>query len=294
MHVMARAAAHGTSGGLSESGSRSNRVSVAPAGMELGIESEVELITRWQAHGDVDALRTLVVTYKRRVEAIAHRYKRYPVEWEDLIGEGYVGLLVAINRFDTARQGVRLMTYASFWIRAYMARYIAASWGGGKTGVGITRAKTLFKLRRESSRLAYQQVLDEVAHESCCESFRLSPKSLRSLLDVMSLQEFSLDAGVGEVLPSADDPASEVECAQVHEFCSRAVRAVLGVLNERELLVVSERYLNEDSATLASLGARLGVTRERVRQIEQSALRKLQAAVGRSGLSLEAFREAVL
>lgn len=255
---------------------------------------ELELIARWQVLGDLDALRRLVEACKQRVEAIAIRYRRYPVEWDDLVGEGYVGLLVAINKFDTSRQGVRLMTYASFWIRAFMARYIAASWGGGKTGIGITRAKRLFKLRKESSRLASQQVLDEVARESCCRCFSISPRALGTLLDVLSLQEFSLDACTGQTIPSPHDPVSEVESAQTRELCSRAVRDVLGVLSERELLVISERYLHEDTASLATLGARLGVTRERVRQIERSALRKLLAAVNRAGLSRDDFREAVL
>jgi RNA polymerase sigma-32 factor len=186
------------------------------------------------------------------------------------------------------------MTYASFWIRACMVKYIAASWGGGKTGIGITRVKTLFKLRRENSRLASQQVFADDANRSCCQAFRISPKALRSLLDIMSLQELPLDAGWGEVISSAHDPASEVESAQVHEFCSRAIAETFGVLNQREMLVVSERYLNDVPSTFASLGSRLGITRERVRQIEKSALRKLRSVIGRSGLSREAFREAVL
>jgi RNA polymerase sigma-32 factor len=225
-----------------------------------------------------------------RVAYIARRYRHYPVAHEDLVGEGYVGLLTAIDRFDRSH-GVRLMTYASFWIRAQMMRYITADWGHGKTGIGITRTKAFFRLRRERARCEMREMDEETTLRSLSRSFGLSETSTRRLIEALDVTEFSMDAGSpdGErsngCLELADDllPDVMLEGERRDALFSRLVEDALGVLDEREVFIIEERYARDDPESLANLGRCLGISRERVRQIERGALGKMSRQIASSG-----------
>jgi len=267
----------------------------------LDPELEARLICLWQDEKDGDALEALVQACMPRVEYIARRYRHYPVDHEDLVSEGYVGLLMAIDRFDR-KHGVRLMTYASFWIRAQMMRYITADWGHGKTGIGITRTKAFFRLRRERARCEMREMEEGTMVQSLSRSFGLSETSTRRLLEALDVTEFSMDAGsldergeaclelvVDELLPDM-----MLEGERRDALFSRLVGDALGVLDEREVFVIEERYAKDDPESLANLGRCLGISRERVRQIERGALRKMSHRIestGHAGSELVAMVE---
>jgi RNA polymerase sigma-32 factor len=256
-------------------------------------EVEAHLICRWQDEGDARALEALVRACLPRVEYIARRYRHYPVDHEDLVGEGYVGLLTAIDRFDRSH-GVRLMTYASFWIRAQMMRYITADWGHGKTGIGITRTKAFFRLRRERARCEMREMDEETMLRSLSRSFGLSETSTRRLLEALDVTEFSMDAGSpdserndGCLELAVDDllPDVMLEGERRDALFSRLVGEALGVLDEREVFIIEERYAKDDPESLANLGRCLGISRERVRQIERGALRKMSQLIESTGFA---------
>lgn len=258
------------------------------------VENELELVARYQDHGDRQALARLVDACLPRVESLARRYRHYPVAREDLAGEGYVGLLTAINRFDRTR-GVRLITYATYWIRAYMVRHIANSWGYGKTGMGITRTKVFFKLRRENARCRATMTDEDERVRSLAATFALSEKSIRRLLDALEVREFSMEAhaeaagrsevgfGIAADLEPPDGPLDHVECETLF---ARVLGEALGVLDEREVFILKKRYGKEPAPTFAQLGRELGLSRERVRQIEGKALAKMKKRLIASGFTL--------
>jgi RNA polymerase sigma-32 factor len=264
-----------------------------PRGGILEQQEEVELVLRYRATGDRRALARLVEACLPRVEAVAYRYRHYPVERCDLVGEGHVGLITAIDRFDP-RRGVRLVTYATYWIRAYMVKYVASSWGYGKTGMGVTRTKVFFKIRRERARAESMRMDEDELLGSLCETFDLSPRSVRRLLAALDVREYSMEARaeasgrseVGYDLPSGDEgPEERISELERRELFTGLVTEALATLDERQRFVVTQRYCTEPAPTFAELGRRLGLSRERVRQIESAALERMARHVGRSGFT---------
>ena len=256
-------------------------------------ELETHLIGLWQDENDASALDALVRACLPRVELIARRYRHYPVEHEDLVAEGHLGLLKAISRFDR-RHGVRLMTYASFWIRAQMMKYITADWGHGKTGIGITRTKTFFRLRRERARCEIREMDEEAMIRSLSLAFALSETSTRRLLDALDVCEFSMDAGTvnSEWHNTSFDvavedylPDSILENERRDALFSRLIGDALVMLDEREAFVIEQRYAGDEPESFANLGRHLGISRERVRQIQSGALRKMSSCIERSGFA---------
>jgi RNA polymerase sigma-32 factor len=254
---------------------------------------ELCLLRRWQAHGDEGARARLVEANMRHVVSIAARFRRYPVHYGDLLSEGSLGLVIAIDRFDPDK-GVRLVTYASYWIRAFMFQAVIREWRRGKTGLGMTRSKTFFRIRRL---LATQLALhggagpdvDEMAAE-----LEVSAESMREMLDHIDVRDLSLDAdGDGDrsqslherVPDDAPGPEALASSLESRDMARHMIERALSCLDERERLVASQRLMQEEPRTLAELGERMGVSRERARQIEVRARQKLDRALRREGLS---------
>ena len=267
---------------------------------KLSAAEERELLARWRVRGDECARHRLIECNMRHVIAIARRYRRYPVAFGDLVSEGSLGLVIAVDRFDLTKD-VRLVTYASYWIRAYVFQAIIKEWKRGKTGLGMTRSKTFFKIRRLlASQIAQYGErgpnLSEMAQE-----LGVSVSSLRDMLDYLETHDVSLDGdwnGDGEKpgrmhermsdgRPCPETLTSGAEYRSVmHDVIERALRC----LDERERLVASSRLMEEEPRTLAELGRSMGVSRERARQIEVRARQKLGRALQREGLSESSLR----
>lgn len=252
-------------------------------------EEEHLLAMRWKEDHDLDALHDITRAHMRLVISMAGKFRYFGLSMADLIQEGHVGLLEAAARFDPSRK-VRFSTYASWWIRASMQDYILRNWSIVRGGTSSTQKALFFNLRRLRARL---QKLggDEPAEEV----YRKVAKTLRVPMAEVSRMDMRLaggDTSLNAKLNSdseterieflvSDDPAPDQVVSETIDGERRALwlNQALDTLNGRELKIVRERRLSEDGATLESLGASLGISKERVRQIESRALEKLRNAL---------------
>jgi RNA polymerase sigma-32 factor len=255
----------------------------------LDPQEEYVLARRWREAGDRDAAHRLIISHLRLVAKIARGYRGYGLPTADLISEGQVGLLQAVERFEPER-GFRFSTYAVWWIKAAIQEFILRSWSLVKMGTTANHKKLFFNLRKAKSRIS---VLDE--GDMRPDQVKLIAKRLgvteRAVIDMNRRLggDASLNDAIREDRDSTewqdwlvgDSPDQETTLAAKEEFDNRrnALSVVLGALNARARRIFESRRLTEDPMTLAELADEFGVSRERVRQIEARAFEKVQEAV---------------
>jgi RNA polymerase sigma-32 factor len=255
-------------------------------------EEEHELALRWRDERDQAALDRLTAAHMRLVIAIAARFRNFGLNMGDLIQEGHVGLLEAAARFEPARD-VRFSTYATWWIRASIQDYILRNWSIVRGGTSSSQKALFFNLRRLRARLA--QTSDQrprrVIFSEIATALGVSVADVETMDSRLGAPDTSLNAPLHEsdsesssnrqdfLVDSVPLPDETVGDHIDTERRLNWLHSALRVLNERELRIVSERRLNEDGATLESLGESLGISKERVRQIENRALEKLREAL---------------
>ena len=249
---------------------------------KLSREEEHELALRAR-DGDQDATDRLVEANLRYVVAIGLQYRRYGVTLGDLIAEGSVGLVTAVRKFDPHR-GTRFVTYAGYWIRAFVLEAVVRSSTMIGAGSGPFRSKLFFRLRRERARLSNLIADPEELIATLAAEFDTSSEKMTELLRRLDQREISLDAPayhdsdatLVEMLPGAAEPQDVMVARQRRQSgIELRLEGALSVLDDRERLIVEKRILSDDSASLASLGRELGVSRERARQLEARAKKKL-------------------
>lgn len=256
---------------------------------KLDREQELVLTRRWVVDQSPDAADELVRAHLRYVVAIALKYRRYGVPLSELIAEGNFGLAHALKKFEPER-GNRFVTYAAYWIRAYVLNYVIRSWSLVGVGSGALRSKLFFKLRRERVRVMNLIGDQEQANQVLAEQFNVSPTQIASMLRRLETRDLSLDGKVFDDSSTslvdtlvAPDPDQEDDFVsdQRQTVVKRTVRNALGSLDKRERFIVEHRLLAdaEDELSLAELGRRLGVSRERARQLEERAKRKLKLRI---------------
>jgi RNA polymerase sigma-32 factor len=250
----------------------------------LTSEEQHDLAVRYHEEGDVDAARQLITANLRLVVKIAYDYRRAYRNLLDLVQEGNIGLMQAVKKYDPYR-GVKLSSYAAWWIRAYILRFVLNNWRLVKVGTTQAQRKLFFNLQKEKARLAAMGV--EATPERIAERLDVTPKEVASMDRRLSGGEVSLDAPVGssegrpvsrvDLLPGRGSSIDDVLASEqiddrlrekIHEFGSR--------LKDKEKKIFDERLLAEDPRTLQELGTEFGVSRERVRQIEKRLLQKLR------------------
>lgn len=233
--------------------------------------------------GDQDAADRLVEANLRYVIAIALQYRRYGVTLGDLIAEGSVGLVTAVRKFDPHR-GTRFVTYAGYWIRAFVLEAVVRSSTMIGAGSGPFRSKLFFRLRRERARLSNLIADPDELNEKLAAEFDTTPKKMAELLRRLDQREISLDAPayndseatLVELLPGNAEPQDQVVARRRRQSgIQTRLAGALSILDDRERLIVEKRILSDDSASLAALGRELGVSRERARQLEARAKKKL-------------------
>ena len=250
---------------------------------------EYMLAKRWREHGDRDAAHKLVSSHLRLVTKIASGYRGYGLPISEVISEGNVGLLQAVERFEPEK-GFRLSTYATWWIKAAIQEYILRSWSLVRMGTTANQKKLFFNLRKAKSKIS---VLDE--GDMRPDQVKLIAKRLGvTETDVIDMNrrlggDASLNATIREDVDSGEwqdwlmdeSPDQETTLAASEEFDNRrrALADALGVLDGRDRRIFEGRRLAEDPITLAELANELGVSRERVRQLEVRAFEKVQKAV---------------
>lgn len=249
---------------------------------KLSREEEHKLAIRVR-EGDQDAADKLVEANLRYVIAIGLQYRRYGVTLGDLIAEGSVGLVTAVRKFDPYR-GTRFVTYAGYWIRAFVLEAVVRSSTMVGAGSGPFRSKLFFRLRRERARLSNLIADPEELIAQLASDFDTTPEKMAGLLRRLDQREISLDgpayhdseATLVEMLPGTAEPQDLiVERRRRQSGIELRLEGALSVLDDRERLIVEKRILSDDAASLASLGRELGVSRERARQLEARAKKKL-------------------
>jgi len=267
---------------MQSSGSLDRYIQQVRAIPKLSREEEHELALRLR-RGDQDAADRLVEANLRYVIAIGLQYRRYGVPLGDLIAEGSVGLVTAVRKFDPDR-GTRFVTYAGYWIRAFVLEAVVRSSTMVGAGSGPFRSKLFFRLRRERARLSNLIADPEELIETLAAEFDTSSAKMTELLRRLDQREVSLDAPayhdsdatLVDMLPAATEPQDViVERHRRQSGIHRRLEGALSVLDERERLIVERRILSDDSASLAAIGRELGVSRERARQLEARAKKKL-------------------
>jgi RNA polymerase sigma-32 factor len=255
----------------------------------LDRHEEFMLAKRWCEHGDGDAAHKLVTSHLRLVAKIARGYRGYGLPIADVISEGHVGLMQALERFEPER-GFRFATYAVWWIKAAIQGYILRSWSLVKMATTANRRKLFFHLREAKSKIS---VLDE--GDMRPDQVTLIAKRLGvTEQDVIDMnRRLGGDASLNNTIREDGDPAEwqdwlmdespdqETTLAASEELDNRrkALSDALGLLKDRDRRIFEGRRLAEDPITLAELADEFGVSRERVRQIEVRAFEKVQKVV---------------
>jgi RNA polymerase sigma-32 factor len=251
-------------------------------------EEEYVLAVRWRERGDSAAAQQLVASHLRLVAKVAMGYRWYGVPIEDLISEGSIGLVRAVNRFDPGR-GVRLSTYARWWIRASIHDYILRSWSLVKMGTTAHQKRLFFNLGREKSRISALQDGDLYADQvaAIANGLGVAEREVvemnRRLAGDVSLNEpLNDDGDDGErqdrLIDENCDQEERVAMRQDREMQKRALVAGLAVLNERERRIFEARRLVKPPLRLEELAQKFRISRERVRQIEVRAFQRVQKA----------------
>jgi RNA polymerase sigma-32 factor len=246
-------------------------------------EEEHELAVRWREQGDLEAARQLVLANLRLVVKIALEYRRSWTNLLDLIQEGNVGLLQAVQRFD-AYQGVKLASYAAYWIRAYILKYLIDNIRLVRLGSSRAERKLFFRLNREKRELERRGF--EVEPKLLAERLEVTERDVEQMERRLAETDLSLDAPLladepertlGDVVAadgeSAEEQVGEEELRSV--FVSK-VREWASGLEPRERRIIEERILREEPRTLQELGDEFGITRERVRQVEARLVKRLR------------------
>jgi RNA polymerase sigma-32 factor len=246
-------------------------------------EVEHELSVRALA-GDTEAAHRLVEANLRFVVAVALQYRRYGIPLGELIAEGSLGLMLAVRKFDPSR-GTRFVTYAGYWIRAYVLDLVVKSSSMVGGGSGPLRSKLFFRLRRERARVANTQHDQERVIEELAQRFDVDPERMSRMLRQLDAKDVSLDASAHDdshvtMLDMLRDDARSQEDALVADEqqsgLSSQLDSALHALDRRERFIVEKRIMSDEEMSLAELGRKLGVSRERARQIEARAKLKLR------------------
>ena len=252
---------------------------------------EASLARRWREQNDEVALHELTTAYMRLVIAMASKFRHYGLPMADLVSEGNVGLMQAAARFEPERE-VRFSTYASWWIRSSIQDYVLRNWSIVRTGTTSAQKSLFFKLRRLRARIADtgDGIMSVENREWVANHLGVPVRDVETMASRLSGSARSLNAplpidGDGEWQDMIADEAAIPEQLVMaeHDTARRRkwIAEALKTLNPREMHIISKRRLAEESMTLEALGEELGVSKERVRQIEHQALGKLRKALER-------------
>lgn len=257
----------------------------------LARDLEFDLARRWREDGDEEALHEMVRSYMRLVVSTATRFRNYGLPMGDLVQEGNVGLMQAAARFEPERE-IRFSTYATWWIRSAMQDYVLRNWSIVRTGTTAAQKSLFFNLRRLRARIedATGARLGDEGRQSIADQLRVNVREVESMEIRLGALDQSLNAPVSEssdddwqeFLPDSGPSPEEVAIGmRDSETRSRWLAEALRELSPREQTIIRQRRLKDEGATLEQLGRELGVSKERVRQLEHRALMKLKDSIER-------------
>ena len=250
----------------------------------LTAEEELALGMRLKTSNDLEAAKTLILSHLKLVAKVAKGYSGYGLPQSDLVQEGNIGLMKAVKRFDPER-GVRLVSFAIYWIKAEIQEYIVKNWRLVKTATTKAQRKLFFNLRSMKKTLKPLKS-DEI--NSIAKELNVKPEDVREMEYRFNGNEISLDYGSEEseedvyrpiayLKDETPEPSEKMEIDQSEGNSLSSLNKALSSLDERSRLILEERWLKDkDTSTLHELADKLGVSAERIRQIEQAAMKKIK------------------
>jgi RNA polymerase sigma-32 factor len=251
----------------------------------LTAEEEMTLGMRLKKSNDLEAAKTLILSHLKLVAKVARGNSGYGLSQSDLVQEGNIGLMKAVKRFDPER-GVRLVSFAIYWIKAEIQEYIVKNWRLVKTATTKAQRKLFFNLRSMKKTLQPLKT-DEI--NSIAKELNVKPEDVREMEYRFNGNEISLDYGSEEseddvyrpiayLKDEAPEPSEQMEIDQSENNSLSSLKKALLSLDERSRLILEERWLKDkEASTLHELADKLGVSAERIRQIEQSAMKKIKS-----------------
>jgi RNA polymerase sigma-32 factor len=257
----------------------------------LSRDYEFDLARRWREESDTGALHHLVRAYTRLVVATASRFRNYGLPMGDLVQEGNVGLMQAAARFEPDRE-VRFSTYAAWWIRSAMQDYILRNWSIVRTGTTAAQKSLFFNLRRLRAKIddVSGRPLSPESRARIAEELRVDQADVEAMEMRLGATDQSLNAPVSDdaeddwqdfLADNRPTPEEVVIGLRDNQTRSRWLRHALSELSPRERTIIHQRRLKDEGATLEELGRVLGVSKERVRQLEHRAMLKLRESMRR-------------
>ena len=250
-------------------------------------EEEFKLAARYIKYKEIEAAQKLITSNLRFVVKIAFEYKSYGVKLLDLVQEGNIGLMMAVKKFDPYK-GYRFISYAIWWIRAYIQNFIIKTWSLVKIGTTQAQKKLFYKIGKVRKALESDGAVEK-KYELLAKDLDVTKEDIIEMEQRMSSRDLSLDAPFDEgqelthlELLREDSPNQEEAIAQEEEkrIREREVQNAMKRLNEKEAYVIKNRIMAEEPFTLQQIGDHLKLSRERVRQIESEALKKLKKEFG--------------
>ena len=260
----------------------------AMASEMLDAETEQMLAKAWRDARDEAALHRLIIAYTRLAISVAARFRRYGFPLDDLIQQGNLGLMRAAEKYDPDN-GARFSTYAAWWIRASMQEYVMRNWSVVRTATNASQKKLFFHLRKTLIKLENGEIRQENLSQSIARELDVPEDQVEIMLGRMSGQDLSLNTPQSDGedgrdwLDTIEDGSVATETRVLNDLEAQRRRRLLYIavqkLPERERQIIAERHLNEEPRTLAEIGKDLGISKERVRQLEERAMARITDAV---------------
>jgi len=250
-------------------------------------KEEFELAKKYYDDGDQEAAKQLVLANLKFVIKIAMEYRHYGFRLMDLIQEGNVGLMTAVKKYDPYK-GYKFITYAVWWIRAYIQRYIIKNWSLVTMGTTEAERKLFYKLGAVKNALMLKSP-ESATSENIAKELGVTVKDVEDMDVRLNRGNLSIDAEINdegqttfsEILPSKEDNQEDLVLENERQLILKEkISEAMKNLNEREAFIVKERLMAEKSLTLQAIADKYGISRERVRQIENNTIKKLRNLIG--------------
>lgn len=259
----------------------------------LSREEEHKLATKYKEDGDLEAARQLIRANLKFVVKVANEYKNYGINPMDVIQEGNLGLMQAVKRFDPIR-GYRLISYAVWWIRAYIQNYVVKTWSLVKVGTTQAQRKLFYKLRSTKNEMDLtKQQLSPEDYKLLADKLGVPDQAVIEMDKRMKTKDFSLDTEIKDKSEATHldflqdkrlDQEDLISKAQEEVVVQEGLSDALEILSDREKYIIKNRVLSESPLTLEEIGQKYEISRERVRQIESAALKKIRTVFEDKGI----------
>ena len=261
----------------------------------LSREEEAKYAQEYRDSGDLQSARKLITANLKFVVKIAMEYRNYGLNLMDVIQEGNLGLMQAVTKFDPTKR-YRLISYGVWWIRAYIQNFIMKNWSLVKIGTTQGQRKLFYKIRSAKSLYNSGNLSLEEYYQKLSTDLKVSIKEIKEMDQRMGGKDYSLDEEIKseekqtriEFLPSGADSQEDIVIeSQQRKELESSLKEAIETLNERESFIIKNRLLSDKQVTLEKLGKKFKISRERVRQIEKTAIKKIKKILLKNGITAD-------